>query len=196
MSATHRNCRFSSSDNCGDARAIRTDQGIDTARRRTYNDPISHSALEYEIPNVFITERSSLMANPDNDFPTTIGPDAFFKGHLKFEKGACLLGKFEGEISSSGELVVAQGARINADVKVDSIRIDGELKGNLNAVSKVHLSSSGHVEGDIQASRLEVDEGAVLIGRCTVGPNGKTQPKVPAKAATTGPSPTAKPKAG
>ena len=105
------------------------------------------------------------MANPDNDFPTTIGPDAFFKGHLKFEKGARLLGRFEGEISSTGELVVAQGARINADVKVDSIRIDGELKGNLNVAAKVQLSSSGRVEGDIQASRLEVAEGAVLIGQ-------------------------------
>ncbi len=130
------------------------------------------------------------MANPDNDFPTTIGPDAFFKGHLQFEKGAQLLGKFEGEISSSGELVVAKGARINAEVNVESIRIDGELKGNLNAANKVQLSSSGHVEGDIHATRLEVAEGAVLIGRCTVGPNGKGQAKVPAKPPTIGQSPT------
>ena len=130
------------------------------------------------------------MANPDNDFSTTIGPDAFFKGHLQFEKGAQLLGKFEGEISSNGELVVAKGARINAEVNVESIRIDGELKGNLNAVNKVQLSSSGHVEGDIHATRLEVAEGAVLIGRCTVGPNGKGQAKVPAKPPTTGQSPT------
>ena len=28
------------------------------------------------------------MANPNGDFPTTLGADAFFKGHLKFEKGA------------------------------------------------------------------------------------------------------------
>ncbi len=130
------------------------------------------------------------MANPNGDFPTTIGADASFKGHLKFEKGACLLGKFEGEISSKGELVVAEGAKINAEVQVENIRIDGELRGNLNAANKVHLSASGHVEGDIHASRLEVAEGAVLIGRCTVGPNGKGQAKVPAKPPTTGQSPT------
>ncbi len=135
------------------------------------------------------------MANPNGDFPTTIGADASFKGHLKFEKGACLLGKFEGEISSKGELVVAEGAKINAEVQVENIRIDGELRGNLNAANKVHLSSSGRVEGDIHASRLEVAEGAVLIGQCTVGTNGKDQPKGAAKATLTSPGPSGKPKA-
>ena len=136
------------------------------------------------------------MANTNGDFPTTIGADASFKGHLKFEKGACLLGTFEGEISSKGELVVAEGAKINAEVQVENIRIDGELKGNLHAANKVHLSASGHVEGDIHASRLEVAEGAVLIGQCTVGTNGKDQPKVTAKATLTGPATSGKPKAG
>ncbi len=126
------------------------------------------------------------MADSNADYPTTIGADAFFKGHLQFEKGARLLGKFEGEISSKGQLLVAQGASINADVRVDTIRIDGELKGNLHASDKVLLSSSGRVEGDIQATRLEVAEGAVLIGRCTVGPDGKNQTKGASKAASTG----------
>ncbi len=66
------------------------------------------------------------MANPNGNFPTTLGADASFKGHLKFEKGACLLGNFEGEISSKGELVVAEGANINAEVQDENIRIDGE----------------------------------------------------------------------
>ncbi len=136
------------------------------------------------------------MANPNGNFPTTLGADASFKGHLKFEKGACLLGKFEGEITSKGELVVAEGAKINAEVQVENIRIDGELRGNLNAANKVQLSASGRVEGDIHAARLEVAEGAVLIGQCTVGTNGKDQPKGAAKGMLTGPSDSAKPKAG
>ena len=134
------------------------------------------------------------MANPNGDFPTTLGADAFFKGHLKFEKSACLLGRFEGEITSKGELVVAEGAKINAEVQVENIRIDGELRGNLTAASKVHLSASGHVEGDIHASQLEVVEGAVLIGQCTVGTNGKDQPKGAAKAALTSSGASGKPK--
>ena len=34
------------------------------------------------------------------------------------------------------------------------------------------MASSAKLEGDVQAARLEVAEGAVLIGRCVIGVNG------------------------
>ena len=40
------------------------------------------------------------MAQTNDEFSTTIGPDAVFKGELSFEKGLRLLGKFEGQIIS------------------------------------------------------------------------------------------------
>jgi cytoskeletal protein CcmA (bactofilin family) len=113
------------------------------------------------------------MSETKNDFPTVLGADAIFKGQLQFEKGVRLLGQFEGEISSSGELLVAEGAALNGDVKVGNIRVEGQLKGNVDAKTKVHLTSSARLEGDLQAQRLEVAEGAVLIGRCVVGVNGQ-----------------------
>ncbi len=113
------------------------------------------------------------MSDAKEDFPTTIGSDAVFKGQLQFEKGVRLLGKFEGEIESSGELVIAQGATLVGEVKAGSIRIDGTVKGNLNAASKMKISGSARLEGDIQTAKLEVAEGAVLIGRVSVGVNGQ-----------------------
>lgn len=107
-----------------------------------------------------------------NEFPTVLGADAVFKGQLTFEKGVQLLGKFEGEISSGGQLLIAKGAALNGDVAADSIRIDGNVKGNLDAGAKVQLTETARVEGDVQAQRLEVAEGAVLVGHCTVGVNG------------------------
>lgn len=62
---------------------------------------------------------------------------------------------------------------MTGEVHAGDIRVDGEVKGNLHADAKVHLSASGRLEGDIQASKLEVAEGAVLVGRCLVGTNGK-----------------------
>ncbi len=113
------------------------------------------------------------MADDTTNFPTTIGADAVFKGELSFEKGVRLLGRFEGEITSGGELLVSEGAVLQGDVKAGSIRIDGNVKGNIDAATKVSLTSSARLEGDVQAQRLEVAEGAVLIGRCVVGVNGK-----------------------
>ena len=109
------------------------------------------------------------MAETTNDHPTTIGADATFKGQLEFEKSVRLLGTFEGEINSGGELFVAEGAKLKGDMKLGSIRVEGEVKGNIDAKTRVQLTSSARLEGDVQAQRLEVEEGAVLIGRCVVG---------------------------
>ena len=114
------------------------------------------------------------MADETSNYPTTIGADAVFKGELSFEKGVRLLGRFEGEISSTGELLVADGAALQGNVKAGAIRIDGTVTGNIDAGTKVSLTSSARLEGDVQAQRLEVAEGAVLIGRCVVGVNGKS----------------------
>lgn len=108
----------------------------------------------------------------NNEFPTTLGADAVFKGELTFEKGMRLLGKFEGQITSEGQLMVAEGATLNGDVKANTIRIDGQVKGNMQASSKVQLAASARLEGDLQTNRLEVAEGAVLIGQCVVGVKG------------------------
>lgn len=124
------------------------------------------------------------MADSNNEFPTVLGSDAVFKGQLSFEKGVRLLGKFEGEITSGGELLIAEGAALTGDVKADKIRIDGKVKGNLDASAKIQLTASARVEGDVQASRLEVAEGAVLVGRCMVGVNGHTKGAEPVKSAS------------
>ena len=126
------------------------------------------------------------MADTNAEFPTTIGADAVFKGELHFEKGLNVLGKFEGEIDSKGSLLVAEGALLRGDVKAGTIRIDGQVKGNLTASTKVLLSSSASVEGDLTAARLEVAEGAVMVGRCTIGVNGQNKTAGPVKTAPAG----------
>jgi cytoskeletal protein CcmA (bactofilin family) len=117
------------------------------------------------------------MSEGNGEYPTTLGADASFKGELRFEKGVRLLGQFEGEVVSEGDLVVAEGATLEGQVNASSISISGQVKGNLSANTKIQLTSSGRLEGDISTSRLEVADGAVLIGRCMVGAKPNTPPR-------------------
>jgi cytoskeletal protein CcmA (bactofilin family) len=104
-----------------------------------------------------------------SDYPTTIGADASFKGELKFDQSVRLLGHFEGAIETKGNLLVAEGASLQGEVKAGDVNVDGNIKGNLNASGKVCLSASANLEGDLQVARLEVADGAVFVGRCVVG---------------------------
>jgi cytoskeletal protein CcmA (bactofilin family) len=122
------------------------------------------------------------MAEDKGSYPTTIGADAVFKGQLQFDKSVRLLGRFEGEINSKGELVIAEGAKLTGEVKADTICVNGEVQGNLNAASRVQLSGSARLEGDLETTRLEVADGAVLVGRVSVGLNSKASAAEGAKA--------------
>ena len=121
------------------------------------------------------------MPESNGQYETVIGSDASFKGELKFEKSVRVLGRIEGQISTKGDLYIAEGGRLKADVSAGNVQIEGRVEGNLAATGKVLLKSSAQLEGDLRAARLEVAEGAVFVGNCTVGPQNNGQP-----AATTG----------
>jgi cytoskeletal protein CcmA (bactofilin family) len=106
-----------------------------------------------------------------NDFPTTLGPDANFKGELNYEKGMRLQGKFEGSINTAGRLHVTKEAKMQADVDAGWISVEGDVRGKLTASDRVELKQSARYEGDLTASKLVVDEGAILNGHVTVGPD-------------------------
>ena len=107
------------------------------------------------------------------EFPTILGPDASFKGELSFEKGLRLMGRFEGKINTPGRLHVAKEAKMAADVDAGAIIVEGEVQGNLSANDRIELKQSARYEGDLRASKLVVDEGAIFSGHVNVGPDGQ-----------------------
>ena len=111
------------------------------------------------------------MADSPQDFPTVLGPDASFKGELSFEKGMRLLGKMEGKINTPGRLHVSKEAKMQCDVDAGAITVEGDVNGNLSAGDRIELKQSARYQGDLRASRLVVDEGAIMVGHVTVGPD-------------------------
>ena len=137
------------------------------------------------------------MSESNGQYETVIGTDASFKGELKFEKGVRVHGRIEGQISTKGDLHIAEGGRLKADVSAGNVQIDGQVKGNLAATGKVLLKASAQLEGDLRAARLEVAEGAVFVGNCTVGPQNNGQPaaSTPSAGSAKGSSKSAEPAA-
>jgi cytoskeletal protein CcmA (bactofilin family) len=105
------------------------------------------------------------------EFPTVLGPDANFKGELSFEKGMRLMGKFEGKVNTPGRIHVAKEAKMAADVEAGGIVVEGEVHGNLSANDRIELKQSARYEGDLRATKLVVDEGAIFSGHVSVGPD-------------------------
>ena len=133
------------------------------------------------------------MAEAGNqEYPTILGPDANFKGEMSFEKGLRLQGRFEGKMNTPGRLHVAKEARMQADVDCSAVIVEGDVKGNLSANDRIELKATARYEGDLKASKLTVDEGAIFNGHVSVGPEAVKGAKgggAPAAAGAQGPRP-------
>mgnify|MGYP001559297387 FL=1 len=96
--------------------------------------------------------------------------DAAMQGSLSFKDPVNLRinGKFEGNLDTRGNLTIGNTAIINADIIGDNIIIGGKVKGKITARERLTLLPQAVVEGHIYPAKLNVAEGAVLEGQCSM----------------------------
>ena len=87
-------------------------------------------------------------------------------GDLKFSGSFQIDGHFNGTIDSKAVLIIGENGKVEADVKIGIIVINGEVKGNINAYQRVEINPKGRVIGTITAPHLVVKEGAYLEATC------------------------------
>ncbi len=92
--------------------------------------------------------------------------DTHIEGDLNFEGSFRIDGSFKGTINSESNLIVGENGKIEAEIKIGYIVVNGEVKGNIQAKEKVEINSTGRVIGSVTAPKLVVEEGAYLETSC------------------------------
>ena len=125
-------------------------------------------------------ERSAIEQSPetladDLGFPvttdlaaavTTIGRTERLTGDLRFTAPLHIKGRVEGRLLVMEHgVVIARHAVVQADILAEVVTVRGTVKGNLTAVRRIRIASSGRVEGDVAAPEVVIEEGACLQGR-------------------------------
>lgn len=75
-------------------------------------------------------------------------------------------GKFEGNLTTKGNLIIGERAQVNAQIAGENITISGKVKGKIKATSIITFTSTAYVWADIETSRIAIQEGAVFNGNC------------------------------
>jgi excisionase family DNA binding protein len=96
--------------------------------------------------------------------------DAAMQGTMSFKDPVNLRinGRFEGMLETRGNLTIGQSAVVLADITGDNIIIGGRVKGRVTAKERLTLLPTAIVEGDIFPARLNIAEGAILEGDCSM----------------------------
>ena len=100
----------------------------------------------------------------------TLDVDASMQGTLSFKDPVNLRvnGKFEGNLDTRGNLIIGPNAQVLADITGDNIVVGGKIKGRITAKERLTLLPTAVVEGDVYPAKLNVAEGAVFEGRCSM----------------------------
>lgn len=94
-----------------------------------------------------------------------IGQSIFINGELTGNEDLTIDGRVEGSISlKDHHLTIGKNGRIEAAIEAKSVKVDGQVNGNVRADERVEVSPSGSLTGDIVAPRIVIADGARFKG--------------------------------
>lgn len=99
------------------------------------------------------------------EISTLLGRGSEFEGKLTFEGTVRIDGVLKGEVFSEDVLIVGEGARVEAEIDVGAIIIQGTVIGNIRAKRSIEVLAPGRVNGDVTTPILQIEKGVIFEGR-------------------------------
>jgi Integral membrane protein CcmA involved in cell shape determination len=132
--------------------------------------PAPEKTVVKEVP---VQSRPALVTEkmtPQVNFQTVIGSSLMIKGDVMSEEDILVHGFVEGNIETSGDVIVGPEGKVFANIKASNVTISGKVIGNVTASGKVNLSPAGLLQGNIRAPKLSIAESALFRGAIDMRP--------------------------
>ncbi len=106
---------------------------------------------------------------PKSKIDTLVGAGTTITGDVVFSGGLRVDGEIRGNIRAAGEqastLVVSEHARIEGEIVVSHVVINGTVLGPVVSSGFVELQAKARVTGDVEYNSIEIHLGALVEGR-------------------------------
>ena len=108
-----------------------------------------------------------IQASDESELNAIVGPGTAFHGTLSFSGHVRIEGEFAGQILGGRLLVIAEGARIQGEIRAQRVVIlGGNVKADIFAAQGIELYVPAQVAGDLQAPEIHMDRGVKFQGTC------------------------------
>jgi cytoskeletal protein CcmA (bactofilin family) len=108
-------------------------------------------------------------SKPQSRIDCLIGAGTTIEGNLAFSGGLRVDGRVRGNVvavdGEAATLVVSEEARIEGEIRVSHVVINGTVVGPVHASEYVELQAKCNVTGDVHYKAIELHLGAVVQGR-------------------------------
>lgn len=123
---------------------------------------------------------------------SSIGPSLVIIGELSGQEDLTINGRVEGKVVlKKNSVTVGRKGQVKADIIGQTIRVEGQVHGNLFGATDVVITQTGSVGGNIVAPRVVLENGSKFKGSIDMEP--ATAPAPPAAKASPAKSESAMP---
>lgn len=113
-----------------------------------------------------------------------IGAKVKVTGDIESSEDLLIEGEVNGTVKlADNELVIGNAGRVQANIEAKTIRIEGEVQGDIVGQERVVITTTGNVKGNVSSPRVMLEDGGRFKGSIDMGG--------PAKGTTEQPRPTA-----
>lgn len=114
--------------------------------------------------------KASSVANTTSDGKScVVSRGTKIEGNFHSKENIRLDGSVEGDLTCDKKFVLGEQGTVVGNVTAQDAVIMGKIEGNLSITGLLSLESSAVILGDIQAGRIQVQEGARYEGTCQIG---------------------------
>jgi cytoskeletal protein CcmA (bactofilin family) len=112
---------------------------------------------------------SSKHSKPQNRIDSLIGAGTRIEGNVHFAGGLRVDGEIKGnviaDLGKPSTLVLSEKARVEGEIKVTHLVVNGTIVGPVDASEYLELQSKARVVGDVRYKTLEIQLGGIVEGR-------------------------------
>lgn len=108
-----------------------------------------------------------------------IGNGTIIDGNIKTDGDIRIDGKVNGNINTTGRLVLGATSQVIGDVTCLDGSIDGFVRGNIQVKEILKISKTANIDGNIQTGRLMVEEGAIIQAKISMAGGQKQVQNTP-----------------
>lgn len=99
-----------------------------------------------------------------------IGAKVKVTGDIESSEDLLIEGEVNGTVKlAENELVIGNSGRVHANIEAKTIRIEGEVHGDIVGKERVVITTTGNVQGNVSSPRVMLEDGGRFKGSIDMG---------------------------
>ena len=104
-----------------------------------------------------------------------IGMGTTVEGKVTTEGSIRIDGTVRGDVTAKANAAIGSSGTLEGNLSAKNVSLAGKVKGTITVAEKLILEAKSALHGDIKASTLVVDEGAMFDGSCKMSSDSAPQ---------------------